>query len=107
MSKELASTQPGYWEWVSHPEAGTYIYFNCPCGCRYMDQLSVRKPGEATPNHTSWSWDGNEKLPTLSPSIKRHTPCGFHGHLQAGVWSACSDGAPLAANVFRGTDSGT
>lgn len=35
-------------------------------------------------NPNGWSYDGNEKAPTLAPSIKCHE-CGWHGFIRAGV----------------------
>lgn len=64
----------------------------CPCGCGGFMRLPVyRPPAEAKPGTPSWSWDGNEEQPTLHPSIRDLGGCRFHGHLQAGVWTFCSD----------------
>lgn len=97
----LANTQPGYFEWRSDPLAGTYLYFNCPCGCPYLDSVRVIRKGETHPHDHCWDWDGDPTRPTLSPSLKRNVPCKFHGYLERGVWRSCGDGAPLAPDVFR------
>lgn len=65
-----------------------YILFVCPCGCGSLSNLPI-KTGEKTAH--SWSWDGNETQPTLSPSIRQMIGCKYHGHLIQGVWSFCED----------------
>ncbi len=34
---------------------------------------------------------GNREAPTLRPSIKRNTPCRWHGHLVEGYWTHNGD----------------
>lgn len=98
---QLKSEQPGYWEIVHHPEAGSYLHFNCPCGCQYGNGIKLVQPlMDPHPNHV-WGWDGNEKAPTLFPSLRRGTPCRWHGFLKVGVWIPCEDSPTKnAANVF-------
>jgi hypothetical protein len=57
------------------------LFFDCP-----------RKPGHECSvllkpwpiiGAPTWSWDGNEANPTLSPSINCGE-CGWHGFIQAG-----------------------
>jgi hypothetical protein len=100
MSTELLSPQPGYWEFRRDPGGGTYLWFNCPCGCMYGSRVLLYLEGQAKPRDTAWSWNGDIHRPTLSPSLKRGSPCRWHGHLTNGHWSACQDGAPLAPNVY-------
>lgn len=100
---ELKSTQPGYWEFV-HLSAASYIHFRCPCGCKYSDAVRVwiEKSKTPKPPDPFWAWNGSETTPTLSPSLRRYTPCHFHGHLNSGVWSAEKDSPPVAENAYRG-----
>jgi hypothetical protein len=63
------------------------MLFGCPgCGCVMICAFTVMD------GHPSWTWDGNEKAPTLTPSII-HTPskggCGWHGFLTKGEFKAC------------------
>lgn len=95
---ELPSSQPGYWDFFQSG-SGTYLYFNCPCGCKYPSAVRLHRQGEPAPAGVFWEWDGSLQAPTLSPSLRRHTPCGFHGYLHGGRWSSAGDGAPLASNV--------
>lgn len=102
MTELLASSQPGYFEIRLRPEYDrTYISYYCPCGCGELTTLRVVRQ-DKEPNDGTWLWDGNLERPTLSPSIRHLNGCKFHGHLQAGVWSSAGDGAPVAANVYRG-----
>ena len=45
----------------------------CP-GCRELHQVGVRGDGPI------WMWDGNEELPTLSPSIRVYDAQGTRCH---------------------------
>lgn len=68
------------------------LRFICPCGCRTVENVRVRRDSDPVPDATAgavWSWDGNLEAPTLSPSIHRARTCGWHGFLRAGVWSTC------------------
>lgn len=96
----LLSKQPGAWRFARNGER-TYMWFNCPCGCAYEGVIRVRTKGEETPEETSYKWDGDEIHPTLTPSLRRATPCKFHGHLQKGIWSAYSGGAPVRADCYQ------
>lgn len=99
----LASTQPGYFElFEGAGGSGWYCWFNCPCGCGTDPCLPV---ATGPKGEYRWAWDGNVKVPTLSPSIRRMDGCLFHGYLEAGVWRSAGDGAPLASNVYRALES--
>jgi len=88
---------PGYWLFVEEE-----MLFNCPCGCGYEGRLRTYLSGTIKPAGTSWMWDGDPVRPSLHPSIKRHTPCGFHGFLTDGKWNnPQADGALLAPNVYE------
>ena len=54
-----------------------------------MRMLRIYRKGWAKPEGTSWEWDGDLDLPTLSPSIgvskKPDGTYTFHGWLKAGV----------------------
>lgn len=62
----------------------TRCWFDCP-----------RRPGEKCnvllkpwpiKDVSTWTWDGNEQTPTLSPSINCNGPggCGWHGFIKKG-----------------------
>ena len=60
-----------------------YFLVKCP-GCKMELRLPIN-------NKKGWSWIGNLKEPTLSPSIlhmKEGNGCGWHGWLTAGIWKA-------------------
>lgn len=65
------------------------IDYVCPCGCKDWRSIPVQPH-----SGRGWTWDGNETVPTLTPSIL-HTissgsgNCGWHGFLTAGVWKTC------------------
>lgn len=102
--RQLKSDQPGYFEiWKGAGESGWYFACNCPCGCRYPDSVPLDKAGEPPKGGPGnrWQWDGNLTHPTITPSFKRHTPCGIHFNLNAGVYTVHSDGAPAATNIYR------
>lgn len=61
-----------------------HLWFVCPCGCGELGTIAVTPPCA-----DGWKWDGNETLPTLSPSIQTLTPCRWHGHLNKGVFESC------------------
>lgn len=59
------------------------IYFACPN--RPGSECSVLlKPWPI--NAPTWTWDGNEEAPTLTPSINCNGVggCGWHGFIQQG-----------------------
>jgi hypothetical protein len=102
-ASDLKSDQPGYFQIVlGAGGSGWYFFCNCPCGCKYPDSVALELKGEHTRhgNHF-WHWDGNLSHPTLTPSFKRHTPCGVHFNLNAGVYTVHPDGAPAHPNVYR------
>lgn len=62
-----------------------YIYIWIP-GMSGPDAIRI-ETGPDQGNPRVWSWDGNEKTPTLSPSI--HAPGEWHGYLRAGILESC------------------
>lgn len=100
---QLASAQPGYWSYRAYErrngERFEYLYFNCPCGCEYGDCVPISQKPPKREHH--WSWNGSVERPTLEPSLRRNTPCKWHGHLVDGAWTNVGDGAPNAANIYR------
>jgi hypothetical protein len=98
---ELKSDQPGYFEIWENPPGNWGFACNCPCGCKFPDFVPLRKKGDPPRTDKHWEWDGNLTRPTITPSFKRHTPCGIHFNLNAGVYLVHADGAPAAANVYR------
>lgn len=65
------------------------LAFVCPCGCG--TQGSIPFTGKVEASTVSWQWDGNRTQPSLTPSIRRTSGCKWHGHLQHGAWTPCSD----------------
>jgi len=100
--RQLASDQPGYFEiFEGAGDSGWYFMCNCPCGCKYPDIVPLEKAGESRHSGKHWGWDGNLTHPTITPSFERHTPCGVHFNLNAGVYTIHGDGAPGAADIYR------
>jgi hypothetical protein len=97
---ELTSDRPGAYV-ISEAGTGIWLIYNCPCGCGVKGQLPLVRGLTTSHNQHTWGWDGNRSAPTLTPSIRRNVECKFHGHLQKGVWSACSDGAQLSPKVYK------
>lgn len=75
------ANQPGEGYWQRHKDEQR-LNFRCPCGCEALLAVVVKGPREPV-----WQWDGNEDLPTISPSIKHKAGCGWHGYLVQGVFS--------------------
>lgn len=67
------------------------VWLVCPCGCKGLMCLAIRTPNAPRTKTPQWEWDGNTEAPTLAPSIRDLGGCRFHGHLQNGVWTFCSD----------------
>lgn len=77
---------PGTASWLrGKDEKASVIIFTCPCGCKDVISIPVREGF----GNTFWNWDGNEKFPTLSPSIFRSSGCKWHGHLINGEFVSC------------------
>lgn len=56
-------------------------HFRCPRKPNHECHVLL-KPWPISDGKT-WTWDGNETAPTLSPSINC-SECGWHGHIQQG-----------------------
>lgn len=56
-----------------------HLNFICPCGCQDVITIPVNQA-----EGSSWKWDGNLELPTLTPSILRKSGCRWHGFLTKG-----------------------
>jgi hypothetical protein len=66
------------------------LMYRCPCGCGMPGSIvfgETQPRGDNDEGQSRWHWDGNLEHPTLIPSIKRRTPCRWHGTLTAGVWT--------------------
>lgn len=77
------------WAGEPYPDGTRYLYIRLPgslSSC--FDALCCWK-GADRGIEREWGWDGNEDAPTLTPSIA--DPCGYHGHLVAGVLEPCPD----------------
>ena len=83
-TKDLA---PGTAWWMRHFQDPanriTHLYFVCPCGCGDVFGIPVTQKGSGV-----WNWDGDEALPTLTPSILRKVGCKWHGHLTKGIFDS-------------------
>lgn len=64
------------------------LLYVCPCGCGKPGAVRFGTPGN--PDDPRWIWDLNRAEPTLTPSIRRRTDCGWHGHLVKGEWKGCA-----------------
>ena len=69
-----------------------YFHFICPCGCNARDVIPLFPPH-------GHMWDGEQKTPTLNPSVRRMT-CGFFGDVVKGVWVSRSSGPGLSQDVY-------
>jgi hypothetical protein len=78
-----------YYSYKDNEHAG--ILFGCPCGCGSI--LSIAFVA-ATPGRATWTWDGEIKMPTVSPSILNWNLNAqgekvsehWHGYLTGGVF---------------------
>lgn len=66
------------------PDDEKHFYMLCPCGCSQLSVLPID-------GSRGWRWDGNRDKPTINPSIRQMSGCKYHGFIQAGVWTFCSD----------------
>jgi len=83
--------EPGQYILTGHHgvEGKHGLMFRCPCGCGALGHLpfdSYTRPSYVT---ETWTWDGNETEPTLSPSIQRTSACRWHGFLKKGLFEEC------------------
>lgn len=68
------------------------LQFKCPNGRHCGVFVAPTTPASVEPCHV-WGWDGNESLPTLTPSVnclsekdgKPTGGCGWHGFITAGA----------------------
>lgn len=56
------------------------FWFNCPRKPGHECMVLLKPWPISAP---TWTWDGNEAAPTLSPSINC-SECGWHGFIQNG-----------------------
>lgn len=57
------------------------LSYLCPhCG----DQRAVMVRPHQSEGQSSWAWDGDKELPTLTPSIQHRGGCAWHGYITAG-----------------------
>ncbi len=73
---------PGSAQWTVEGQYSRSLIFICPCGCSKVRIVPVK-------GDRKWNWDGNQELPTLTPSILIMGECGWHGFLTAGEWRTC------------------
>ncbi|WP_439523190.1 DUF6527 family protein [Marivita sp.] len=88
-TKHFEAQTPGS-VWLSEDPAKERLrtmLFWCPCGCGYLARITVGEEHKPITG-PSWNWNGNAENPTLRPSINQK-PCGWHGWLTDGYWSAC------------------
>lgn len=66
---------------------GIGVMFDCPCGCDQACFVPFSNPIDGGPNEYGQGWkrtgDTFEDL-TLTPSILRIRPCGWHGFVTKG-----------------------
>jgi hypothetical protein len=81
-----SKTDPGNAKYFTVNGVRGGINIRCP-GCGALSPLPFRPTEGPGP---SWDWDGNENLPTLTPSIWHNVQgCGWHGHLIMGRFASC------------------
>lgn len=78
--------KPGQFTFYSRSgvEGHAGLTFLCPCGCGAYAGVRFNSASEY-----GWNWDGNEELPTVTPSILRLDGCKWHGYLTAGFFVGC------------------
>jgi len=70
---------PGSAAWAYQGDEIQSLLFICPCGGARIRSVPVR-------GDRKWDWNGNETLPTLTPSILIVGECRWHGYLTNGEW---------------------
>lgn len=76
------------------PRSGVGIVMDCPCGCDSQLYVGFHNPLDGGPALESgsprWSRTGDtiETL-TLTPSVLRKGPCGWHGFITDGEARTC------------------
>lgn len=75
-----------YWAKTEGSEISR-LHFVCPCGCGKVGSIPV---DVGKKKDRGWLWDGNETVPTLTPSVFcTGWPCRWHGYLTKGKWVKC------------------
>ena len=71
--------------WWSHKADGTpqVLHFVCPCGCGTEGGCPVYA------GSGGWTYIGLKEMPTLQPSVRMISKCGWHGFLTNGIWTPC------------------
>jgi hypothetical protein len=75
---------PGAYEFTVNTQGQKRMVFVCP-GCKGLTFIAIRPVVDGS--EQSWEWDGNEEVPTLTPSI-HHVGC-WHGFLTNGEFKSC------------------
>lgn len=78
LCKKLAA---GSSAWMRKEGKASHFCFTCPCGCGMITALPVQP---VSPD--GWHWDGNEKSPSINPSIRQMQGCKWHGYVTKGVF---------------------
>ena len=84
----LAGTQEGNFFWFIHPDGTRYFCSHYP-GESHIRSIPVVQ-GDA--RGKMWGWDGNEEMPTLTPSIHArdsNLETVWHGFVEKGVFRSC------------------
>jgi hypothetical protein len=85
--QDRSDLPPGSCCWIVNQDNEiACLTFVCPCGCGKTHAINVKK-GEKVDQ--AWKWNGDCNEPSLEPSIRCLTPCGWHGHLIDGVFKQC------------------
>ncbi len=66
---------------------GEYLLYGCPRG-QGLCGVPL-KPLSNPPHNTGWTFDGNRKAPTLTPSINCTGGCQWHGFITNGQMTDC------------------
>ncbi|MGH7634423.1 MAG: DUF6527 family protein [Gemmatimonadaceae bacterium] len=78
---------------LGHCAPGSF-YFHDPTYFAFVDPYGEWRAVPITttkPPPRGWWWNGDEALPTLTPSIRIVDPEGWHGFITEGVMLSCSD----------------
>jgi hypothetical protein len=80
--KDLPPATAGWYRCKEKGEVH-FLVATCPCGCGAIMRPPVKAGSEG------WSWNQDLVKPTLAPSIRMLTGCGWHGFLTDGEFRSC------------------
>ena len=73
--------------YVARGDGWGHVGFRCPCGCTHEVCIPIQPEWKQ-----GWTFEESaSKLVTLSPSLRRTTPCKSHFFMRNGEIEWCSD----------------